>query len=144
MIALVSTKELALQFNHPLQPKALEILLSLAKHEPDGTLLEKALEVDGIVRIVEHILEILESTSFHKQFNSEIVTHMRTLASISETSVGSAILVRLDIVIRLIALLPVSASSNIALCPIFFWAEICQPELQRNPRALPARASGAG
>jgi hypothetical protein len=130
--ALVSMKELCLQFNHPLQPKALEILLSMASHDPDGLLLEKALGLDGIVQTVVHLLEVLESTSFHKQQfdHLHVVSHyMRTLSSISQTSVGRAILIKLDIMIRLIALLPLNASSNRSLRPIFFWAEICLSNL---------------
>lgn len=127
--ALASMKELCLQFHHPLQPKALGILLSMSSHDPDGPFLEKALGFNGIVRTVEHLLAALEACSFNKHSDLNTVTYMRTLSSIAETSIGRAILIKLDVFIRLIALLPVTASSNNSLPPIFFWAEICLSNL---------------
>jgi hypothetical protein len=122
---LKTMKTLCQKFDHSLQPKALEILLSMALFDDNELLLEKALGVDGVVVIVMHLLDALESVNFHKPFDAKIVHYMKTLSSLSETSIGRAVLVKLDAMIRLISILPLTASNHLALGPIFFWAEIC-------------------
>jgi hypothetical protein len=123
--ALKSMKSHCQQFDHQLQPKALEILLSMSLFDPNEIVLEKALGLDGVVDIVTHLLNSLESVCFHQPFDPNLVHQIKTLSSLSETSIGRAVLVKLDAMIRLIAILPLNASDNPALGPIFFWAEIC-------------------
>lgn len=129
-LALKSMKDICLQVDHPLQSKALEILLSMAPFDLQETLLERSLGLDGVVTIVTSLLESLESASIHNNFDPLLVQSMKTLALLSDSAIGRAVLIKVDAMIRLIALLPLTASVNPLLSPLFFWAEICLANLQ--------------
>jgi hypothetical protein len=123
--AKLSIRKLIAGKASPLQAIATDILFIVANALPDDSgelLIEECARIDGVAGIVAGFLDTLESYGDTKSTDSGFVDILKKLAMISFSSIGRAILIRLDGMLRLLAVMP---SSHDGTGPAMFWAECC-------------------
>jgi hypothetical protein len=110
----------------PVQQKTLDLILTLGR--VDENILEQMLQPKGVLAIATRLLEHIEHR--YVDLNDPVfVSSLELLYTLSATDIGRAVLIKLDVMIRLISILPAETMRDI-VGPAFFWAESCIANLQ--------------
>ena len=114
-----------------------EIILAIA----DDDILIQILGLDGVLFTIDKLLLFLEECSSNNLASKSASRALEILTIISSTSVGCACLVRLDAVVRVLAVLSDRGVSK-RMGEAFFWAELFISNMHVPPRNLTRRLDG--